>query len=48
MKRRDEVLVGLLLVARLLRALGITTPPPSGPSDSVPGPRPVGGKRAAR
>ena len=37
--------VGLLLVARLLRALGITTPPPSG---SVPGPRPVGGKRAAR
>ena len=37
--------VGLLLVARLLRALGITSPPPSSTSD---GPRPVGGKRAAR
>ena len=36
--------VGLLLVARLLRALGVTSPPPS---DSAP-PRPVGGKRAAR
>ncbi|MBL0749245.1 hypothetical protein [Nocardioides baculatus] len=38
--------VGLLLVARLLRALGITSPPES-PS-SPTGPRPVGGKRAAR
>jgi hypothetical protein len=36
--------VGLLLVARLMRALGITQPPPS---DDAP-PRPVGGKRAAR
>jgi len=36
--------VGLLLVARLMRVLGITTPPPS--EDT--GPRPVGGKRAAR
>ena len=35
---------GLMLVARLMRALGITeTPPP----DDAP-PRPVGGKRAAR
>ena len=39
--------VGLLLVARLLRALGITAPPPSDPS-SPSEPRPVGGKRAAR
>jgi hypothetical protein len=36
--------VGLLLAARLMRALGITSPPPS---DDAP-PRPVGGKRAAR
>ena len=36
--------VGLLLIARLMRALGITQPPPS---DDAP-PRPVGGKRAAR
>ncbi len=36
--------VGLLLVARLLLALGITTAPESGPAP----PRPVGGKRAAR
>jgi len=38
--------VGLLLVARLLRALGVTSAPsdPSAPA----GPRPVGGKRAAR
>ena len=36
--------VGLLLVARLMRALGISQPPPS---DDEP-PRPVGGKRAAR
>ena len=35
---------GLLLLARLLRALGITQPPPA---DGAP-PRPVGGKRAAR
>jgi hypothetical protein len=37
--------VGLLLVARLMRALGITPPPPSSDDAS---PRPVGGKRAAR
>ncbi|MCW2736374.1 hypothetical protein [Nocardioides sp.] len=36
--------VGLLLVARLMRALGVT-PPPDSPSAE---PRPVGGKRAAR
>ncbi len=40
--------VGLLLVARLLRALGVTSPPSSDSSDSPAGPRPVGGKRAAR
>jgi hypothetical protein len=44
--------VGLLLVTRLMRALGITAPPPSAPdSADTPapsGPRPVGGKRAAR
>lgn len=36
--------VGLLLIARLTRALGIT-PPPSSPDEP---PRPAGGKRAAR
>ena len=36
--------VGLLLVARLMRALGVTSPPDS--PDAPP--RPVGGKRAAR
>jgi hypothetical protein len=36
--------VGLLLVARMMRVLGITAAPPS---DDAP-PRPVGGKRAAR
>ena len=36
--------VGLLLVARLMRALGITSAPDSGSTT----PRPVGGKRAAR
>jgi hypothetical protein len=36
--------VGLLLVARLMRALGITSPPP--PADQPP--RTAGGKRAAR
>jgi hypothetical protein len=36
--------VGLLLVARMMRVLGITSSPPS---DDAP-PRPVGGKRAAR
>ena len=35
---------GLLLVARLMRALGVVAPPP--PADAPP--RPVGGKRAAR
>jgi hypothetical protein len=40
--------VGLLLVARLMRALGVTSAPDS-TSDSDPAPpRPVGGKRAAR
>lgn len=38
--------VGLLLVARMMRALGITAPPPSSSSDETP--RPAGGKRAAR
>ncbi len=36
--------VGLLLVARLMRVLGITSEPPA--ADAPP--RPVGGKRAAR
>ena len=42
--------VGLLLVSRLMRALGITSAPPpsSSSSDSADAPRPVGGKRAAR
>jgi hypothetical protein len=35
--------VGLLLVARLLRMLGVTKSP-----EAPPPPRPVGGKRAAR
>ena len=38
--------VGLLLVARLMRALGITSPPASSSPEEAP--RPVGGKRAAR
>lgn len=36
---------GLLLVARLTRALGITAPPPPSPDEPA---RPVSGKRAAR
>ena len=41
--------VGLLLIARLMRALGITSDPASSSSpDSPAEPRPVGGKRAAR
>ena len=36
--------VGLLLVARMMRVLGVTSAPPS--ADTPP--RPVGGKRAAR
>ncbi len=36
--------VGLLLVARLMQALGVTSRPES-PSEP---PKPVGGKRAAR
>ena len=40
--------VGLLLVSRLMRALGITSPPSPTDSPAPPGPRPVGGKRAAR
>jgi hypothetical protein len=48
--------IGLMLIARLLRGLGITqapppreprTPPPSAPDDVDP-PRPPGGRRAAR
>jgi hypothetical protein len=40
----------LMLVARLLRRLGITKPPPTGGSDPDPDdtPRPIGGRRAAR
>jgi len=45
--------VGLMLVARLLRRLGITggsaAPPPAPPEDvASEAPRPVGGRRAAR
>ncbi|RYB94786.1 hypothetical protein EUA93_10760 [Nocardioides oleivorans] len=45
--------VGLLLLARMMRALGITAAPESSGSPGSPGsapaaPRPVGGKRAAR
>lgn len=42
--------VGLLLVSRLMRALGVTSdPPPSSSTDSpAAAPRPAGGKRAAR
>ncbi|NYE35667.1 hypothetical protein F4692_000771 [Nocardioides cavernae] len=36
--------VGLLLVARMMRVLGITAPTPAADEQ----PRPVGGKRAAR
>ena len=39
--------VGLMLVARLMRVLGITTGPPDASSPD-PAPRPVGGKRATR
>ncbi|QBX56067.1 hypothetical protein EXE58_11735 [Nocardioides seonyuensis] len=41
---------GLMLVARLMRALGITPPddPDGSPPVPPPGPRPAGGKRAAR
>lgn len=47
--------IGLMLIARLLRALGITAPPPprpprgsaETPSSDEP-PRPPGGRRAAR
>lgn len=39
--------VGLLLLARMMRALGVTSPPSSPSSPDAP-PRPVGGKRAAR
>jgi hypothetical protein len=41
---------GLMLVARLLRELGITTPDPTPPTSppTVEQPRPVGGRRAAR
>jgi hypothetical protein len=37
--------IGLMLVARLLRALGITSGPESRPREPEP-PRPVGGRRA--
>ena len=44
--------VGLLLVARLMRSLGITSLPSTSPestdSPAPSGPRPAGGKRAAR
>lgn len=46
--------VGLMLVARVLHRLGLTSAPPSrptSPDDEPPpagGPRPVGGRRAAR
>ncbi|GAA1795132.1 hypothetical protein GCM10009795_045840 [Nocardioides hankookensis] len=40
---------GLMLVARLLRRLGITKPPTSTEAPDEPdGPRPIGGRRAAR
>jgi hypothetical protein len=40
--------IGLMLIARLLRGLGITNPTPK-PSDGPPDPpRPPGGRRAAR
>jgi hypothetical protein len=39
--------VGLMLVARLLRQLGITRDPSAPPAPAV-APRPVGGRRAAR
>ncbi len=41
--------VGLMLLARTLRRLGITSPPPSSqPAPDDKPPRPVGGRRAAR
>ncbi|WP_139175754.1 hypothetical protein [Nocardioides lianchengensis] len=43
--------IGLMLIARLLRGLGITAPPPprdTGGSDLPAAPRPPGGRRAAR
>jgi hypothetical protein len=43
--------VGMMLVARLMRRLGITRGPDTGPVedlDGVEAPRPVGGRRAAR
>lgn len=40
--------IGLMLVARLVRALGITSPDPSSPTSEPERPRPVGGRRAAR
>ena len=39
--------IGLMLIARLLRELGITSPP-SSPAPPDEPPRPVGGRRAAR
>lgn len=40
---------GLMLIAQLLRRLGITKPPePRAPSEGPEPPRPVGGRRAAR
>jgi hypothetical protein len=41
--------LGLMLVARLLRRLGITQPPPPADTAAPPDePRPIGGRRAAR
>jgi len=39
--------VGLMLVARLLRALGVGSDPGSQPREPEP-PRPIGGRRASR
>ena len=39
--------VGLMLVARLLRSLGITSPRTERPREPEP-PRPIGGRRASR
>lgn len=39
--------IGLMMIARLLRELGITSPPTSSAPPDEP-PRPIGGRRAAR
>ncbi|QBR92279.1 hypothetical protein [Nocardioides euryhalodurans] len=40
--------IGLMLVARLLRMLGITSERPAAPTTPAEPPRPVGGRRASR